>query len=107
MRRVNGKAWSILMRVLFGIRITDLDCGFKLFRRTVLANLELQAQGAMITTELMAKLAGRGARITEVAVQHLPRLSGEQSGNSLEVIMRAFKELFGLYWQLGAAPRRD
>jgi glycosyltransferase involved in cell wall biosynthesis len=105
MRRINGKAWSILMRLLFGFHITDLDCGFKLFRREVLSNLELEARGAMITTELMAKLAGRGARITEVAVRHLPRLAGEQSGNSLRVVLRAFKELFALYWKLRATRR--
>jgi glycosyltransferase involved in cell wall biosynthesis len=105
MRRLNGKAWSILMRLLFGLRITDVDCGFKLFRREVLTNLELEAKGAMITTELMVKLAGRGSRIIETGVHHLPRLAGEQSGNSLRVIMRAFKELFDLYWKLRAARR--
>jgi glycosyltransferase involved in cell wall biosynthesis len=105
LRRLNGKAWSILMRLLFGLRISDVDCGFKLFRREVLNHLELEAQGAMITTELMAKLAGRGSRITEVAVHHLPRLAGTQSGNSWRVIFRAFRELFGLYWKLRAARR--
>ena len=105
MRRLNGKAWSILMRLLFGLRITDMDCGFKLFRRELLTNLELEAKGAMITTELMAKLAARGARITEVGIRHLPRLAGEQSGNSWRVIMRAFRELFAFYWKLKAASR--
>jgi glycosyltransferase involved in cell wall biosynthesis len=103
MRRVNGKAWTILVRVLFGLRISDIDCGFKLFRRNFLEDLELHARGAMITTELMAKLAGRGARICEVDVKHLPRLTGEQSGNSLRVVLRAFKELFGLYRELKLA----
>jgi glycosyltransferase involved in cell wall biosynthesis len=105
MRRLNGKAWSVLMRLLFGLRITDVDCGFKLFRREVLDHLQLEANGAMITTELMAKLAGREARITEVDVHHLPRLAGEPSGNSLRVIARAFRELFRLYWKLRAARR--
>ncbi len=104
-RQLNGKAWSLLMRLLFGLRITDVDCGFKLFRRDVLSKLELEAKGAMITTELLAKLAGRGARITEVSVHHLPRMAGEQSGNSLRVIARAFKELFTLYWKLRTARR--
>lgn len=100
MRRVNGKAWTILIRTLFGFRIADIDCGFKLFRRDLLQGLELNAKGAMITTELLAKLAGRGARIGEVEVQHLPRLTGEQSGNSVKVILRAFRELSGLYRSL-------
>ena len=103
MRRLNGKAWSVLMRLLFGLRITDLDCGFKMFRREMLSNLELEAEGAMISAELMAKLVGRGARIAEVGVHHLPRIAGEQSGNSLAVIARAFKELVGLCWKLRAA----
>jgi glycosyltransferase involved in cell wall biosynthesis len=102
-RRLNGKAWSVLMRLLFGLQITDVDCGFKMFRREVLSDLELEAKGAMITTELMAKLAGRGARIAEVGVHHLPRMSGEQSGNTVRVIGRAFKELFALCWKLRAA----
>jgi glycosyltransferase involved in cell wall biosynthesis len=104
-RRLNGKAWSLLMRLLFDLRITDLDCGFKLFRREALTNLQLEAKGAMITTELMAKLARRGARITEVEVRHLPRTAGEQSGNSLRVIARAFIELPALYRKLRAARR--
>ena len=103
MRRINGKAWTILVRLMFGLRISDMDCGFKLFRRELLQDMELHAHGAMITTELMARLAGRNARICEVDVKHLPRLAGEQTGANLKVIMRAFKELFGLYRELKAA----
>ena len=103
MRRVNGKAWTLLVRILFGLRISDMDCGFKLFRREMLEGVELHARGAMISTELMARLVGRGARVCEVEVTHLPRLTGEQSGNSLRVILRAFRELFVLYQELKAA----
>jgi glycosyltransferase involved in cell wall biosynthesis len=103
MRRINGKAWTILVRMMFGLHISDMDCGFKLFRRELLQDMELHAHGAMITTELMARLAGRQAHICEVGVKHLPRLAGEQTGANLKVIMRAFKELFGLYRELKAA----
>jgi hypothetical protein len=100
MRRVNGRAWTILVRVLLGITIHDIDCGFKLFRRDKLVATKLRARGAMISTELMARLAG--ARVCEVDVSHLPRLTGEQSGANLKVVARAFKELFGLYQELRA-----
>ncbi len=101
-RRLNGRAWTLLVRLLFTIGISDIDCGFKLFKREALAGIELRARGAMISTELMARLAGRGAKIAEVDVRHLPRLSGEQSGASVLVIARAFRELFALYGELKA-----
>jgi glycosyltransferase involved in cell wall biosynthesis len=102
MRRINGKAWTTLVRVLLGITISDIDCGFKMFKREKLDGMELRAHGAMISTELMARLAGRGAKVKEVDVQHLPRLTGEQSGANLKVVMKAFRELNSLYQELKA-----
>jgi len=107
MRRINGKAWTTLSRTLFGLRITDMDCGFKLFRREAVAGITLRSNSAMITTELMARLAGRNARICEVDVTHLPRVAGEQTGNSPRVVLRAFKEMFELYRDLKAARRGE
>jgi glycosyltransferase involved in cell wall biosynthesis len=99
-RRINGKAWTILVRALLGITISDIDCGFKLFKREKLEGMDLRAHGAMISTELMARLAGRNAKVKEVDVKHLPRLTGEQSGANLKVVARAFKELIALYREL-------
>jgi glycosyltransferase involved in cell wall biosynthesis len=100
LRRLNGRAWTALVRLLFGVEIHDIDCGFKLFKRDVTRDLVLNASGAMISTELMVRLARRGARICEVDVQHLPRLAGEQSGASPKVIIRAFTELLRLFGDL-------
>ncbi len=106
MRRINGKAWTVLMRLLLGIRLRDIDCGLKLFRRDLLDGIDMQARGAMISAEVMAQLAGRGAKVCEVDVSHLPRVTGEQSGASFKVIARAFKELFLLYGRLRRARRK-
>lgn len=104
-RKINGNAWTILVRVLLGITISDIDCGFKLFKREKLEGMVLRARGAMISTELMARLAGRNAKVIEVDVKHLPRLTGEQSGANLKVVARAFKELIALYRELRAERR--
>jgi glycosyltransferase involved in cell wall biosynthesis len=105
MRRINGKAWTTLSRVLFGLRISDMDCGFKLFRREAIEGITLHSNSAMITAELMARLAGRNARISQVDVTHLPRVAGEQTGNSPMAIVQAFKEMLLLYRDLKAARR--
>jgi glycosyltransferase involved in cell wall biosynthesis len=100
MRRINGKAWTMLVRGVLGITISDIDCGFKLFKREMLEGMDLRANGAMISTELMARVQGRGAKVAEVDVRHLPRVAGEQSGANLKVVTKAFKELFALYREL-------
>ncbi|MFZ1886602.1 MAG: glycosyltransferase family 2 protein [Candidatus Binataceae bacterium] len=107
MRRINGNAWTLLVRVVLGVTISDIDCGFKLFKRELFDGMDLRAHGAMISTELMARLMGRGARIKEVDVQHLPRTAGEQSGANLGVVMRAFRELLLLYAELRSERRRQ
>lgn len=104
MRRINGQAWSMLVRALLGITISDIDCGFKLFKREMLDGMELRANGAMISTELMARVQRCGAKVAEIDVRHLPRLAGEQSGANLKVVTKAFKELFALYRELKSEP---
>jgi hypothetical protein len=76
--------------------VRDVDCAFKLVRTELLQALELRSTGAMISPELVARSLARGARLVEVDVAHRPRMSGEQSGASPRVILRALSELRSL-----------
>lgn len=99
-RKVFAKCWGTLIRILFGIKVRDLDCAFKMFHRQVLQGVNIEAGGAMITVELLAKLKRKGFRFKEIGVNHYPRTAGVQSGGSPKVILRAFRELFKLYWRI-------
>jgi glycosyltransferase involved in cell wall biosynthesis len=105
-RRLNTFAWNTLIRVLFGLRVRDVDCAFKLLPREALAGVVLEADGAMISTELLAHLVRRGLRVAEVPVDHFPRTSGTPSGNDPRVVLRAFRELGRLYPRIRAVSRR-
>lgn len=96
-RKVFAFCWGTLIRCLFGFRVRDLDCAFKMFHRYLLTDIEFQAEGAMITVELLAKLSKRQFRYTEIGVTHYPRQAGTQSGGNPKVVVRAFMELFRLY----------
>ena len=106
LRRLNTFAWNTLIGVLFGLRVRDIDCAFKLIPRRALEGLTLEAEGAMISTELLASLRRRGLRIAEVPVDHFPRTTGTPSGNDPRVILRAFLELGRLYPRIRAVSRR-
>lgn len=96
MRKINGWCWTKLVCLLFGLRIRDIDCAFKLYKREIFDNIQLSSTGALIDTEILARAARKGYRITQKGVHHYPRTAGEQSGANPAVILRAFKELFVL-----------
>ena len=100
LRRINGWCWTKLVCLLFGLKIRDIDCAFKLYKREVFDNIELSSTGALIDTEILARAARKGYRITQKGVHHYRRTAGKQSGANLRVILRAFKELFVLQRQI-------
>ena len=69
MRRVNAKAWNLLVRVLFYVPVRDIDCAFKLFRREVFDGVHLESVGAMVNTELMVKVGRSGYSVVELQVR--------------------------------------
>ncbi len=76
-RRMNAAAWNWLVRRCFAVPVRDVDCAFKLMRRSLVQRLDLSAEGAMVSTELVAKASARGAHIVEVGVHHRPRVAGD------------------------------
>ena len=96
-RRLFATAWATLMRLLLGVGVRDVDCAFKLMRRSYLAAMPLEAGGAFLSAEMLAKARRMGARFAERPVTHLPRRAGKQTGGSVRVLLRAFYEL-GRLW---------
>jgi len=96
-RKINGWAWTKLVCLLFGLKIRDIDCAFKLYKRVIFDNIELSSTGALICAEVLARAVRMGYRITQKGVHHYPRTAGVQTGASPRVVLRAFKELFKLH----------
>ena len=99
-RIVIARIWGQIVRVLFGLRVRDIDCAFKIFRRSTLESLPLESLGAFINTEILVRAAARGARIHQIPVSHRRRRYGRQTGAKPRVLLRALVELFSLYREL-------
>lgn len=99
-RKINGWCWTKLVCLLFGLKIRDIDCAFKLYKRKIFEDMMLSSRGALIDTEVLARASRKGCRITQRGVHHYPRTAGSQTGANLRVILRAFRELFKLYSQI-------
>jgi glycosyltransferase involved in cell wall biosynthesis len=99
-RKINAFCWTTLVNLVFGMRIRDIDCAFKIFPRALFDQIEMKSTGALIDAEVLARATRLGYRIGQVGVHHYARLEGEQTGANLKVILRAFKELFKLRKQI-------
>jgi glycosyltransferase involved in cell wall biosynthesis len=99
-RRLNGWAWTKLVCFLFNIKIRDIDCAFKLYKREIFDNIQMSSSGALISAEVLARATRKGYSIIQKGVHHYPRTAGAQTGANLRVILRAFKELFKLRSQI-------
>lgn len=101
-RVVLGALWSALVRGALAVRVRDVDCGFKLLRRSLLTRLPLRSDGAAISAEILCQAARHGGRIVEVDVRHLPRAAGRATGANPAVALRGLLELA----RLAIATRR-
>lgn len=92
------KIWDF---IFFRFYFKDIDCGFKMFRRDALKEImPLRSEGAMVTTEILAKATRKKLRIKEVEVSHFPREYGAQSGANVAVVVRAVLESFILWFDI-------
>lgn len=101
-RKVNAFCWGKLVNALFGFRLRDVDCAFKIYPRSLFDRIAMKSEGALIDTEILAKAHNLGYKIGQVGVHHYPRTAGTQTGAKLNVIIRAFKELFKLHREIKA-----
>ena len=105
-RTVYARLYRLANRIFFGLRVRDVDCACKLFRRAALEGVSVESGGAFFSAELLIKLSARGRRIDEMGVPHYPRTAGSPTGAKPQVVFRAARDFWALRLRLWAAPRR-
>ncbi|MEJ7802859.1 MAG: glycosyltransferase family 2 protein [Candidatus Limnocylindria bacterium] len=88
-----AKSYNAIVSALFGLRVRDIDCAMKLFRREVFDGLPLDTDSPFLSAELLIKLRARGERLAQVGVNHFPRAAGTNTGASFRKILRTFRDI--------------
>ncbi len=88
-----AKTYNAIAAVVFGLRVRDIDCAMKVFRREVFDGLRLDADSPFLSAELLIKLKARGEKMAQVGVTHYPRAAGTNTGASFEKILRTFRDI--------------
>jgi glycosyltransferase involved in cell wall biosynthesis len=105
-RTIYSFAWNWIVRLLFGVRVRDVNFSFKLLRRSLLDRFPLRSEGSFIDAELVVRCQRHGARIAQIGIDYFPRSRGVSKLSGFRTIRRMLAEMLRIAPELrrGRAP---
>jgi glycosyltransferase involved in cell wall biosynthesis len=99
-RIVIGRIYHHIVKLMFGFKLRDVDCDFRLIRREVFDVIDLESPDGTICLELVKKLQDAGFRFAEVPVHHYHRTYGKSQFFNFRRLSRIIPQLARLWWKL-------
>jgi glycosyltransferase involved in cell wall biosynthesis len=103
-RIVIGRIYHWVAKLSFGLRLRDVDCDFRLMRRTIFDRVQLESNSGVICVEMMKKIQDAGFVIAEVPVSHYHRAYGHSQFFNFARIFRVGRDLIRLWLRLVLRP---
>jgi glycosyltransferase involved in cell wall biosynthesis len=107
LRTVYSFGWNLLIKLLFGLRVKDVNFSFKLVRRKIFEKVHLKSDSSFIDAELLIRCQYCGYRILQMGVDYFPRSRGVSTLSSFGTIRKMVKEMLRLYPELKALRRES
>lgn len=98
-----GGAYNFCARLLFRIKVRDVDCDFRLIRRALLEDISLTSTSGTICVELVRKLERTGWEVEEAPVHHFARAHGHSQFFRVRPLLATFGQLFQLWLRIVAS----
>lgn len=99
-RIVIGRIYHNTVKLLFGLRVRDVDCDFRLMRRSVFDKVTLEKNSGVICLEMMKKIQDAGFRIAEVPVHHYHRAHGRSQFFNFRRLVKTGIDVLKLWVEL-------
>jgi glycosyltransferase involved in cell wall biosynthesis len=95
-----GRIYHHVVKLAFGFRLRDVDCDFRLIRRSVFDSVSLESDSGTICLEMVKKLQDAGFRFAEVPVHHFHRAYGKSQFFNFRRLYRTGTQLADLWWKM-------
>src|SRR3954463_7616301 len=95
-----GRVYHHIVKLLFGLTVSDVDCDFRLMRRSIFEKIDLEKTSGVICLEMMKKIQDAGFRIVEVPVHHYHRAFGKSQFFNFRRIAKTGVDVLRLWYEL-------
>jgi len=99
-RKIIGRIYHWIVRIWFGVKLRDVDCDFRLIRRSVFEKIQLKSSSGVICVEMIKKFQAAGFRVAEVPVHHYFRAYGKSQFFNFPRLYRTAIDIFRLWYKL-------
>ena len=99
-RKIIGRVYHHFVKMAFGLKVRDVDCDFRLMRKTVFDKVTLTRSSGVICVELMKKVTDANFRIAQVPVHHFHRTYGKSQFFNFPRVFRTLRDLVSLWVEL-------
>ncbi len=99
-RIIIGRLYHHTVKLLFGLKVRDVDCDFRMMRRSIFDTVHLEKNSGVICLEMMKKITDAGFRIAEVPVHHYHRAYGKSQFFNFKRLFRTAIDVFKLWYAL-------
>ena len=99
-RIIIGKVYHHTVKLLFGLKVRDVDCDFRLMRRRIFDVVRLEKNSGVICLEMMKKFQDAGFRVAQQPVHHYHRAYGKSQFFNFSRILRTGIDVMKLWWEL-------
>jgi glycosyltransferase involved in cell wall biosynthesis len=104
-RKIIGRVYHHTVKLLFGLKVRDVDCDFRMMRRSIFESVHLEKDSGVICLEMMKKITDGGFRIAEVPVHHYHRAYGKSQFFNFARLFRTAIDVYRLW--LALVVRRE
>jgi hypothetical protein len=99
-RIIIGRIYHHTVKILFGLTVRDVDCDFRMMRRSIFDKVRLEKNSGVICLEMMKKITDAHFRIAEVPVHHYHRAYGRSQFFNFRRLARTAIDVFKLWFAL-------
>jgi len=101
LRKIYTFVWGKIPVVLWGLKVKDYSCGFKLIKKKVFDAVQpLVGEEKVTQIEMLVKAKRKGFKFAEIGVRHYPRKYGAQTGTNIKVVVKSITDIFKLWKKL-------